>query len=388
MDDFYYDLPQDRIAQRPSEPRDASRLLLYRNGHITDHKFRELPELLPSGCALFFNDARVIPARILLQTAGGAGVEVFLLRPAGTEYTGALNATRSCEWECMVGNARKWKKDEILSRRAGSTDISFKRMDNRTVRMEWDDGKPFLSVLEEMGKVPLPPYITHDPDAYDTERYQTIFARSGGSVAAPTAGLHFTEAVLGRLKTLNIRQEYLTLHVSAGTFLPVKTSDAREHNMHLEFYEISREGILNLFSAGFPVAVGTTACRVMESLYWVAAGIYSGLENPLSIPPLVYETDLKEPPRERVAEILTGWMDNSGKENLSGDTSLMILPGYRFRVCKGLITNFHQPRSTLLLLISALTGKNWRQIYSHALDNGYRFLSYGDSSLLLPEKIF
>lgn len=384
MQDYTYNLPQDRIAQHPCEPRDASKLLLYKSGLISDHTFRDLPDLLPAESTIFFNDAKVIPARIHLKTEKGAQIEVFLLRPYLTDYVGALNAVSHAEWECMIGNARKWKAEEILSTVSAEVKVTVTRTAANRVLLAWEGGQPFVNVLENIGKVPLPPYITHKPDSSDAERYQTVFAKTGGSVAAPTASLHFTKDVLNRLDARFVRQQHLTLHVSAGTFLPVKTADAREHPMHLEFFEIGKQEMEALFSAGFALAAGTTACRVMESLYWVAVRIYNGYANPQSVPGLVYESGDKEPEYAEIPKILTAWMEETGREKLYGDTSLMILPGYRFRVCRGLITNFHQPGSTLLLLIAAMTGKNWKEIYRHALENGYRFLSYGDASLLLP----
>lgn len=385
---YTYTLPAERIAQTAAEPRDSSKLLLYREGDISHHVFRDIHQLLPEDSHLVFNNARVIQARLLLSNRNGAGIEVFLLQPWQCDYSAALEADAVCRWQCLVGNSKKWKMDEVLYLDAGSTRISVKRIDAGAVEFSWDGGRHFSELLEHAGLIPLPPYIRHEADEYDRERYQTVFSSVSGSVAAPTAGLHFTRDVLENLETRGIPSDFVTLHVGAGTFMPVKTDDAREHPMHREFFSVSRRAIENLRQAVRLIPVGTTACRVLESLYWIAVNIAEKREAPLSVAQFDYEHRTVEPGPEQAVKILLDFMDANRLEVLEAETSIMLAPPYSFRMCSGLITNFHQPGSTLLLLIAALLGEDWKQVYRAALDNDYRFLSYGDSSLLLPKRIF
>lgn len=383
LSEFSYDLPQERIAQEAVEPRDSSKLLIYQDGEIKDSVFRELVHYLPEGASLFFNNARVIPARIHLNNKNGARIEVFLLQPHLTDYASALNATTNVRWQCLIGNQKKWKNREVLSLNAGGTLLELSLYPDQVVEFMWRDGILFSDVLEKVGKLPLPPYIHHEADDTDLSRYQTVYSKVSGSVAAPTAGLHFTDRVLAELDAAGFERNEVTLHVSAGTFLPVKAENALEHDMHEEVFEVNRELISRLGSGRPFVCVGTTACRVMESLWLVASAIRAGRPEPLVVTQFAYNEFDHELSRAEVAEILLSELERSGSERMVGSTKIMIVPGFKFRMTDALITNFHQPGSTLLMLIEAFVGKNRAAIYQHALSNGYRFLSYGDSSLLI-----
>lgn len=385
---FSYDLPNDRIAQTAAEPRDSSKLLVYDSGRISDGVFSNLAEFLPRGSHLYFNNARVIPARLFLHNRNGARIEVLLLQPHGSDYIQALESDGICCWQCLVGNSKKWKQGEELQLAVGRTLLKLNRGPADTVEFTWDGGRHFADLLEEAGQMPLPPYIRHSADAYDRERYQTVYASVRGSVAAPTAGLHFTGSVMDKLHNAGITQDYVTLHVGAGTFMPVKTEDAREHPMHRELFTVNTALIKSLLVPGPKIAVGTTSCRVLESLYWFAVNILEERGKPHEIAQFDYENRRLHPEPEAAFKVLLDYAAARGSDVLSGETSVMIAPPYSMRVCDGLITNFHQPGSTLLLLIASLLGDDWRAVYAHALEGDYRFLSYGDSSLLLPKRIF
>lgn len=380
---YDYLLPEDRIAQSAAEPRDGSKLLVYQGASCRDHVFTDLPNCLPKQASLFFNNAKVIPARVFLKNSTGANIEVFLLQPFQNEHVLALNAKQRCTWSCLIGNKKKWKSEEVLSIELEDTLVELTQVADSTVEFSWQGGQAFVELLEKIGKLPLPPYIKHEANDQDNSRYQTVYSEIQGSVAAPTAGLHFTDSVLEDLNRAGVKQNFVTLHVSAGTFLPVKVDDARAHNMHSEVYAINRPEIESVLSSGCLIAVGTTSTRVLESLYWVGVNLIEGRANPLTISQFAYEERGTFSVKESLEAILN-YMDTEGLDSVLGETSIMIVPGYEFKIVKGLITNFHQPKSTLLLLISAFIGENWKTVYAHALDKGYRFLSYGDSSLLLP----
>lgn len=384
IDHFDYPLPDDRIAQEAAEPRDSSRLLLYKQGQISDHRFGELSSLLPEGTSLFLNNAKVIPARLILNNSTGARIEVFLLQPEGADHVTALNAVGTVEWNCLIGNRKKWKAGEVLQTSIGSTLLNLRLSGEQTVCFDWNSTEAFAELIELFGSMPLPPYIKHKAGAYDRERYQTVYSAVSGSVAAPTAGLHFSDAVMSGLRSAGIPTHYVTLHVSAGTFLPVKVNDALQHPMHQEYYTADLPQIRALRDAEKVVAVGTTSCRVLESLYWGAVNLFEGRQDPFNIAQFDYQGRQETFDRAAAMDFLLNYLEQRGEHVLSGASSIMIVPGYKFRVVEGLVTNFHQPKSTLLLLISALLGDDWKKVYNHALDNGYRFLSYGDSSLLLP----
>ncbi|NVK85114.1 MAG: S-adenosylmethionine:tRNA ribosyltransferase-isomerase [Cytophagia bacterium] len=388
-----YTLPEAKIAKYPLAQRDESKLLTFQAGKISDKQFKELPDLLDAGTALFFNNTKVIPARLFFQKDTGAQIEIFLLNPVSPTHIISLmmETTGSVVWECMVGNYKKWKDENVLSRSLdynGQTiELNAKIVDRdkKQIEFSWSDSTlSFAEIVEISGKVPLPPYLNRSDEPEDKERYQTVYSKQEGAVAAPTAGLHFTDQVLGQLQSKGVQLNYLTLHVSAGTFQPIKASDAREHNMHSEQVEVNIETIRLLSQTQKVVAVGTTSMRTLESLYWFGIRLMNGNED-FSIQKLEpYEAADLLPTRAEVFGFMLKWMQDYDVEILSGKTEIFIMPGYHFRVCDGLITNFHQPGSTLMLLVWAFIGDSWKQVYEHALNNNYRFLSYGDSSILLP----
>lgn len=388
-----YTLPEAKIAKYPLAQRDESKLLTFQAGKISDKQFKELPELLEEGTSLFFNNTKVIPARLFFQKDTGAQIEIFLLNPVSPTHIISLmmETTGSVVWECMVGNYKKWKDENVLSRSLdynGQTiELNAKIVDREKKQIEfsWSDKSlSFAEIVEISGKVPLPPYLNRSDEPEDKERYQTVYSKQEGAVAAPTAGLHFTDEVLGKLQSKGVELNYLTLHVSAGTFQPIKASDAREHNMHSEQAEVNIETIRLLSETEKVVAVGTTSMRTLESLYWFGVRLMNGNED-FSIQKLEpYKAAETLPNRAEVFGFMIRWMKDNDIEILSGKTEIFIMPGYQFRVCDGLITNFHQPGSTLMLLVWAFIGDHWKEVYDYALNNNYRFLSYGDSSILLP----
>lgn len=392
LDDYTYELPDDRIARYPLEQRDQSKLLVYEEGNIRHQRFADLPLMLPSDSILFFNDTKVIPARLFFRKPSGALIEVFLLTPLEpSTVTSITMASRgACIWECVIGNLKKWPDGLPLTVQASETGLTAELVDRRggIVKFTWPVGETFAAVLEKSGVTPLPPYLHRDADAADRYRYQTVYSRYEGAVAAPTAGLHFTEGVLRRLEEKNIKTDFLTLHVGAGTFLPVKERDATRHTMHSERLSVSRDNLRNLLqSARRVIAVGTTSMRTLESLYWYGVRLLQNRDAEFVIGQNdPYQEFAERPSAAEALNAVAALMDEHGLETLHGETSIYILPGYRFRVCQGLITNFHQPGSTLLLLIAAFIGDDWRAVYRDALADDYRFLSYGDSSLLLPKK--
>jgi S-adenosylmethionine:tRNA ribosyltransferase-isomerase len=378
---FRYELDERFIAQFPLEERDASRLLVCREGHISHRKFTDLPNELPPDSMLVFNDTRVIPARLVFTTAAARTVEVFLLNP----IPGAAGNV----WECMVGNRRRWGESErlemVVTAAAGCklAAIWYNRERN-LVQFTVEDGGNFLDLLESAGKVPLPPYIRREAEGVDKERYQTVFAVNRGAVAAPTAALHFTPRILARLDESGIGKTFITLHVGAGTFKPVTVNSTAEHRMHQEVFHITRRAIDEMRDAGRLVAVGTTALRVMESLPYIWQHVKAhGHGNIIIHQEAPYREHLPEFSRQEVLRGLSEYMREHGLDSLSGETCIFIVPGYRFSICEGLVTNFHQPGSTLLMLVEAFIGEIWKEIYREAMAEGYRFLSYGDSSLLI-----
>ena len=393
IEDYNYGLEDSRIAKYPLPERDASKLLHYKNGKAAESTFRDLPDLLPANALMVFNDTKVVPARLHFQRETGAHIEIFCLEPiTPPEYNTAFAATEETTWKCVIGNAKRWK-DDILSLYNPNGDAAVSAMDLRaelqsrdgqtgSVRFTWKDGSPFSRVLELCGTIPIPPYLNRESEQIDTERYQTLYAKFRGSVAAPTAGLHFTEAVLDRIRAKGIHTETVCLHVGAGTFLPVKSSLVSEHPMHREPFVVSRKLLEQLKAGDRPVvAVGTTSVRTLESLYYVGV---SCLETgkPADVDQWApYTREYPYSTEEALGAILD-WMDRSGEEKLTVGTRIIIVPGFRFRLVSRLVTNFHQPESTLILLVSAFVDGDWRTIYDFALANSFRFLSYGDSSLL------
>jgi S-adenosylmethionine:tRNA ribosyltransferase-isomerase len=385
ISDFDYELPEERIALYPVEPRDSSKLLKLQGDNIGHHHFRDLPELLPAESMLVFNQTKVIEARLKIQKESGAQIEIFLLEPTFpfSSVMRTMGISGKVHWKVMIGNKKRWKAEDNIEWNG----ISFGWIDREKdiISIEWKDSRLFAELLAEIGNMPIPPYIKRSANEKDREVYQTVYANEEGSVAAPTAGLHFTDEVLSHLELNGYKKEFITLHVGAGTFKPVSAENALEHEMHAEKMFFSRQNILNIMQHQGPVIpVGTTAMRSLESLYWFGAGLLEGKLDEFNISQYFpYEQDSKASKEAALAAIIH-YMDNRQLESLEGSTSIYIIPGYRFRICNGIITNFHQPKSTLLLLISALIGDRWKNVYNEAMERDYRFLSFGDSSLLLP----
>lgn len=380
LKDYHYSLPEERIAEFPLADRASSKLLTFKQGQINHRTFRDLPNELPTGSLLVFNNTRVIPARLIFQKPTGARIEVFLLEPAlPANYEQNMGAHSSCSWHCMIGNAKRWKSGEIEVPQLG---LKATR-EGETVTFIWSADLSFSEILDKAGKIPLPPYIHRDVEESDKERYQTVYSKLEGAVAAPTAGLHFTADLLEELKQEGFTEDFLTLHVSAGTFQPMKADTPEEHPMHREQIIVTRQNIENLLAADSVIPVGTTSMRTLESLYWFGVRLLRG-ESDFFIPKL-YPYSIPNPPtKEEALNAVRAHLDQHSIQSIAGHTEIFIFPGYQFRICKGLITNFHLPGSTLILLVAALIGEKWRDVYEQALENNYRFLSYGDSSLLIP----
>lgn len=394
--EYDYPLPDERIARYPLEQRDCSKLLLYKSGNVGEDVFFNLPSYIPSGSLMVFNNTKVIQARMRFRKETGAQIEVFCLEPdEPADYQQIFQETESCVWQCLVGNSNRWKSGELsqtITVAGKQVLLKVERVScaaavNR-VRFSWNGGVSFAELLEAAGELPIPPYLNRRTEENDKKTYQTVYSKVQGSVAAPTAGLHFTPAVLGKLAEHGVECCEVTLHVGAGTFKPVKSELIADHAMHEEYIEVKRELVAKLVDAGgSAVAVGTTSVRTLESLYFLGEMV---AENPEISPEELHVGQWA--PYERVHELSTAdamqalldWLDKNGACKLHAHTQIMIAPGYRFRVVKAIVTNFHQPKSTLLLLVSAFIGGNWRKVYDYALENGFRFLSYGDSSLLVP----
>ena len=394
--DFGYPLPDDKIARYPLELRDRSKLLVWKAGEITNADFQHLPDFLPTPALLVLNNSRVVEARILFQKPSGGEIEIFCLEPdpAFPNIALAMAQTGKVLWSCLIGGASKWKPGQVLGKQMGEIRLEARfigrRADDFTVEFSWTPVDiPFAAVLHQLGAVPLPPYLKRTAEEKDAERYQTIYAQESGSVAAPTAGLHFTEPLLKTLSLKNIEPLYLTLHVGAGTFMPVKTENISEHLMHEEFIEVDIAGLTKLMTRlDDPlIAVGTTSLRALESLYWLGLKLSQDKQIDASALRLdqwyAYRQKADLTVKEALGHLLE-WVERHHEKKLIAKTQLFIVPGYRFQLVRGLITNFHQPQSTLLLLVAALIGPAWKSAYSWALENDYRFLSYGDACLFLP----
>lgn len=389
LSDFNYELPEDRIAIRPADERDGSRLLVCRHGEILHHRFRDLPAQLPAGSLLIFNDTRVIPARLEFQNETGARIEIFLLQPSEKDHAISLAGGSPARWTCMTGNRKRWKAGSALILEEKNFRLSAKAGEDDTVTLEWTPGElPLSFILEQAGRMPLPPYIKRAAEVADKSRYQTVFAQNDGAVAAPTASLHFTQQVLNDLNKNGIDSVRVTLHVGAGTFLPVKTENILEHRMHAERFWVSQAVIERLIAHPGPIIpVGTTSLRTLETLYWLGHLIQEHETDLSDSIELAQDFPYCDRNRFHYIQALTGLLNEMKRQNVlhvTGATSLFIRPGYHFGITQGLITNFHQPKSTLLMLIASLIGDNWKQVYREALHSDYRFLSYGDSSLLIP----
>jgi S-adenosylmethionine:tRNA ribosyltransferase-isomerase len=393
IDDFDYPLPPERIAAAPLAIRHESKLLCYKNGTINDYRYLSLSELLPAESFVVFNETKVIPARVVFEKSTGGQIEIFCLQPdaAYGEMSAALLVNQKVVLQCLVGGASKWKSGITLTKQVDNLQLHArvlqKEKDYFLIEFSWTPAELSLAnVLEIAGATPLPPYIKRPANKLDRTAYQTVYARNEGSVAAPTAGLHFTDELLQHMRARSIRIDFLTLHVGAGTFKPVKVATMQEHDMHAEWIDVTLSFLENWRSQlGRPlIAVGTTSLRTLESLYWLGLKI---MKEDHQQPPTLsqwecYTLQQEAAPLASVLEALIAWMKQKKLSHFVTQTSLLVAPGYPCKVVDGLLTNFHQPRSTLLLLIAALVGEDWRKIYQHALDNEYRFLSYGDGSLL------
>ena len=389
--DYDYPLPDERIARYPLDQRDHSKLLCLRGNDITEHHFYDLPDLLPNRAMLVFNDTRVIHARLFFKKETGAVIEVFCLEPHNMDVTEAFAQHEHCTWTCFIGNNKKWKGG-ALSGQWSVNGSQFRLTAERreavgnawVVVFEWTGGLSFAEVIETAGVIPLPPYLGREAEESDSTRYQTVYAHYDGSVAAPTAGLHFTPDLIERLHQQGVDTEYVTLHVGAGTFKPVSTDTIGEHEMHTEHVVVERALIEHLQHRDRPlVAVGTTSVRTLESLYWFGIRLEEQPDEPMHVGQ--WDPYILTPMSSvKALENVLRYLDRQQNHTLVGETQLMIAPGYHYRIVDGLVTNFHQPRSTLLLLVSALIGDRWRECYRYALDHGFRFLSYGDSCLFLP----
>lgn len=390
LSDYTYTLPEDTIAKYPLPQRDKAKLLVYRGGAISHAVFDSLAAQLPSNAFLFFNDTRVIPARLHFQKQTGARIEVFLLNPVrpSTLLLETMQARQACVWQCTIGNLKKWSADTVLTKKIGTTVLTATLEDRETQRVafQWDSDQTFAEIIERAGDTPLPPYLHRKAEPEDRQRYQTIYSHFDGAVAAPTAGLHFTTSVFNTLKEKGIGHDFVTLHVSAGTFLPVKTENPEQHPMHKEQIIVTRKNVDHLLNdAHFVTAVGTTSMRTLESLYWFGVRLLADPDAPF----VVGQNDPYRPgiavSKEEALHAIAACMNRRQTDTLIGETSIFIRPGYDFKLCRALITNFHQPMSTLIMLVAAFVGEDWRKIYEEALTRNYRFLSYGDSSLLIPE---
>ncbi len=402
IDNYNYDLPEASIAKFPLDNRDDSKLLFLKNGNISVHPFKEIPDMLYKHSLLIFNNTKVIHARILFRKQSGSLIEIFCLEPAGevSDVQLSFQQKEKTTWKCFVGNNKRWKEDfqEKIFNYKGNT-ITLKAERKEAVDDAWiidftwnEPSLSFAEVLDIIGQIPLPPYLNRNAVDSDNIRYQTIYARMKGSVAAPTAGLHFTNEIFNRLKKERINVDYVTLHVGAGTFKPVNTDNVAEHIMHYEKIVIEKQTILNIIEnlANNIIAVGTTSTRTLESLYWFGVKLEVDKDKCTTFDISQWDAYAdaynKDITTKKALENIIIYMTDNNLTNLNGQTQLMIVPGYKFRVINGMFTNFHQPKSTLLLLIAAFLGEQWKEAYDYALKHGFRFLSYGDSCLFLKEK--
>lgn len=399
--DYNYDLPDSRIAKYPLTERDQSKLLIYRGnengdkGTVTEDHFYNLPDYLPKGALMVFNNTKVIQARLRFQKQTGATIEVFLLEPyAPRDYEQVFQMRGHCEWVCMIGNLKRWKEGELSLNVEGQQPFALRanrRGEEGTgfvVEFDWDGDLSFAEVLDLLGELPIPPYLNRKTEASDLKTYQTVYSKIKGSVAAPTAGLHFTDRVLRALDEAGVQREELTLHVGAGTFKPVKSEQIAEHEMHSEFIAVKRETIQRLIAhGGHAIAVGTTSVRTLESLYYIGRKLQDNLdasEDELHVNQWEPYDDTTELPVIDALGNILAYLDRHNLPALHTSTQIIIAPGYKYHIVRMMVTNFHQPQSTLLLLVSAFVRGDWHTIYDYALAHDFRFLSYGDSSLLMP----
>ncbi|MBR4302708.1 MAG: S-adenosylmethionine:tRNA ribosyltransferase-isomerase [Bacteroidaceae bacterium] len=402
--DYNYNLPDERIAKFPLTKRDSSKLLIYNSGKISHNLFTSLPEHLPSGALMVFNNTKVIQARLHFRkepTGGpksqGALIEIFLLEPVfPADYQLMFTQTEECTWHCLVGNLKRWKEGSLkknISIGAKEICVTAERIESTNnghiIKFRWNGNVTFAELLEATGEIPIPPYLNRESQESDKTTYQTVYSKIKGSVAAPTAGLHFTDTVLANLDSHNIEREELTLHVGAGTFKPVKSENIAGHEMHTEYIVVKKSTIEKLIAHnGEAIAVGTTSVRTLESLYYI--GVYLSTHPDASEEDMhvqqwtPYNSENNKLTTIESLHYILDYLNNHNLDSLKTSTCIIIVPGYKFHIVKMMVTNFHQPQSTLLLLVSAFVNGNWREIYKYALENDFRFLSYGDSSLLIP----
>ncbi|MEA1886913.1 MAG: S-adenosylmethionine:tRNA ribosyltransferase-isomerase [Bacteroidota bacterium] len=393
--DYTYLLPDDKIARYPLNDRDSSKLLIYRSGKVSHDIFRNLSNYINKNDILVYNHTRVIRARLIFRKQTGANIEIFCLEPVKpSDYERNFSAREMVEWRCLVGNQKKWKKGslEIILGHGGKKVKLYaeqiKKMGKDTlIRFNWDDDRlSFSEILDLAGHVPVPPYLKRADEEIDKSRYQTVYSKEDGSVAAPTAGLHFTNKVLSDLRKKGIKTGKLTLHVGAGTFVPVKTETTGGHTMHIEHFKVERDLLEDIIDRRV-IAVGTTSLRTLESLYWIGHKLSKGrIESPgnIFVEQWYPYDNSSDSSYKKYIEIILAFMDENKLNHLEAQTGIIIVPGYKVRIAKGLITNYHLPGSTLLLLVAAFIGNDWKKVYEYSLKNDFRFLSYGDSSLLLP----
>jgi S-adenosylmethionine:tRNA ribosyltransferase-isomerase len=394
IEDYSYELPDHRIAKYPLEQRDQSQLLIYNNGEISKEQFQNIDQYVDSNITCVFNNTKVIQARLKFYKETGAQIEIFCLEPiAPSDYVLAFQQTERIKWKCIVGNLKKWKDQElnkVISIQNTKIILKATKVSSegnaQIIEFTWNNsGFTFSEILENIGLTPIPPYLNRESEGIDKDRYQTIYSKLKGSVAAPTAGLHFTDQILKKFKEKKIELEEVTLHVGAGTFKPVKSETIDEHEMHTEHFVIRKESIANLLKSKKILAVGTTSVRTIESVYWLGVKLIETNRWDSHISQWeAYDLTGKYNKEESLTAILT-YMETNAIAELHASTQIMIFPGYSFKMVDMLITNFHQPKSTLLLLIGAFIGTDWKKVYDFALNQDFRFLSYGDSSLLIPK---
>jgi len=397
---FTYNLPEEKIAKYPLAERDLSKLLIYKNQKIEEDTYRNISHHIPANSLLIFNNTKVIHARLFFHTTTGAKIEIFCLEPAGenTDMASVMSKNKSVRWNCLVGRAARWKEKTLQHKTENFTltaEIIERTTDAFVIEFTWSPEQlSFAEILDQTGMMPIPPYLKRESEELDLNRYQTLYAKHEGSVAAPTAGLHFTQTIFEELKSKNISKGEVTLHVGAGTFKPVKSETMHEHQMHAEVIDVTAETIQQILASlqHNIIAVGTTSLRTIESLYWM--GVKAKLNTESSLEDLeikqwdVYDQTCQVSETWQVSEIIAAliiWMNKNDLQRLICKTQIMIAPPYQLKIAKAIITNFHQPNSTLLLLVAAVVGDEWRKIYNHALENNFRFLSYGDGSLLFAK---
>lgn len=382
--DYHYELSTEKIAKYPLKDRGKSKLLKYKSGNISHHTFEDIPGFIDQDSLLVFNNTRVIPARIHFYKKTGAKIEVFLLEPVTpSTVEEAMSTIAYCEWKCLIGNAKKWPENQPELIETETLSVTITRLADQTVSIHWNNKTPFSTLIQQLGKMPLPPYIKRQVEKEDEDRYQTVYAEPEGAVAAPTAGLHFTNSIIHELERRGVTKDFVTLHVSAGTFQPIKADNVMEHPMHQEEIIIIRNNLEKLLSHSKVVSVGTTSLRTLESLYWFGVRLEENPDAPFMVEKMQPYENETTVPKHKALENVLNLMDRKSLNHLIGHTEIFIFPGYQFRIVDALITNFHLPGSTLILLIASFIGEDWRKVYQEALDHEYRFLSYGDSSLLV-----